>query len=402
VIIQGANEPAKDPAPWWGRVRRTCGQIDGRVDALYPFLFIARGGVSWGDLKARRLPGRDGAFVLAEPADARSATPRAGVILPVAGCRDAVLRTGLSEAARLLAAGPGPGGVAALRERAEAAIQRGGLPARIVKDTLPAGFVELSSLHALFPILHGAFDHVTALWDDPKGAAEIATTAPLPWPRYFDFLEWFYGGDTDAFPLIGFNLMLVYANATRLARWLDTAQERGRQETPGLRPDRFLAIRPDAADAAVTAEIVPEPYGWAVLTVGLDDARQEIDCSEVYPPFDMLVGWLRRVQAGDVPAAVAIDEEGTEKRLTVFATGDPERLWFIIDDHWGRTVFLQAIVNRQALVAAFRRALWAFFTERFDPEQWYEGGGEDEDVAGRILADPLFDDVRDTGKDATP
>jgi hypothetical protein len=395
MIIQGGDGRCDDNGPWWGPVPRSFGQIDGRVDALYPFLYIARRGARHWEMQRRRDPDRDGMFSISKGMGNGSAEPYVGAILPVASCRDPAMREGLMKAVGKLA-GPHEAGFRIRRQDVEAVIQEGGLPASIVGYTLFSGFVELTSLRLLFPLLHDRFDRVTALLDDPKGAAEIVATAPLPWSRYFEFLEWYYGLEEGMVTLTGFELWLVYAGATRLGGGFGNRNDRREQLTPGQRPDRFFTIRPEVTDATLRIDLILSSRCWAWLTVALDDQELVIHCSDMFPPFQPLIGWLRRLDAGDLPAAFEIDEEGKIKRLVALPTEHPERLLFMIE-RWNMEVFLQGIVDRRALIDGFRRALWVFFSERFDPKLWREDLGDgiaNEEAPRIILADPLFDALR--------
>lgn len=381
------------PYAGFRRLYRTCGQIDGRVDALYPFLFIARFGTSYSTIAKRGDDSCRGLFVLSEGVEnAKSAAPRQGLILPLSCCRDENLKQALLEVSALLAAGP-MDDAAGRRDAAEAVLQAHGFTLRLPPGMPLDGFAEIGRGADLFTLLHRSMDYVTAVWDEPTGTAAIAETAPLPWSRYGLFMEWVHSDYPYSWSQ--YQVFLVYANVVSMRRWLTTYEARDRHFTPQWRLSEVFRIRSGLQDAELGVAFTMGEYGWASLDLSMNDVHLEIDLSDVYPPFRGLIAWLKRIEAGDLPAGYEIDEEGTYKRLVALPTAERERLFFAVCEGYAETIHVQGIVDRRHLVTIFRSALFEFFTNDFDPEQWRDGSDEAAaDLPQKILLDDWFDDLR--------
>lgn len=131
-----------------------------------------------------------------------------------------------------------------------------------------------------------------------------------------------------------------------------------------------------------------ETSGWANMELSLDVSERVISLSNVYPPFEPLIEWLKLVDQGNLPIQLEIDEEGLETCLIAYPTDSSERLYFTVSDKYDVTkVSIQAIINRWELVRIFRDELRRFFAEDFDAEEWESDDGEDYPLLLRIKSD---------------
>ena len=154
---------------------------------------------------------------------------------------------------------------------------------------------------------------------------------------------------------------------------------------PSLNLAEYFNIRPDVQNRKVMAKLVMGEYGWADLFLALDDDMVKIDLSYVYPAFDMMLEWVKRIDRGDIPVQFDIDEEGDEKRLSAFSTDDPTRLFLrVVDVYNEEQVFVEGTVSRAELVHAFRDELLRFFSSEFVPDEWDDSG---DDLKERMLTD---------------
>lgn len=132
-------------------------------------------------------------------------------------------------------------------------------------------------------------------------------------------------------------------------------------------------------------------YGWAYLHLILGATAVKIWLSQVFDPFDELVAWGRKIEEGDIPVQMEIDEEGTEKVLTVLRTDDSNRVLFRVAEKYADDIQLEGIVSRVALAAALKAELRRFFSSEFDPNHWDDEEEADEsyvETRDRVLNHP--------------
>lgn len=140
-------------------------------------------------------------------------------------------------------------------------------------------------------------------------------------------------------------------------------------------------IRPDLPDAEICIRLEMEEYGWAKLHITLDAVSVTIHLSEVFDPFYELVAWGQKIDEGDLPIQMEIDEEGQEAILTVLRTDNPDSVLLRVTRKFPDEVLLEGIVLRTALASALKIELRRFFMIDFDPQHWDLRGNEihDED-----------------------
>ena len=142
---------------------------------------------------------------------------------------------------------------------------------------------------------------------------------------------------------------------------------------------RFSTPDGSASSSDIGIHFEADGFGWVILRITLGEQDIEIDLSHVYDPFPSLLEWLRAISVNDLPIGFEIDEEGTQKWLIAHAF-DTGRLLFAVLDKWERTEFGVAVVDRDALLAAFHKELTNFLRDpdRFNTEDW-----EATDILGR-------------------
>jgi len=385
------NVGSSDPQPpTRGPDELPCGQILGDVSGIGPFLFIAMERPDAFFNQRRINLGRPGIYLL-EHETYPNATRLAGFILPLDTCRDDALRQGLGEAAAILTERPVKH---FRRERAVARLVAAGLPVMFGKNSQAAyGCLALDGLAAALPHLGGAIDHVSSVFDDPQGATRIVSTQPFPWDDYLSMLQWMYDGKTDL-PWSHPSLFLVTDGVRSVRKWWRDYWITRQVITPELRLSDWFRVRDDLSDQSMTVTLSQEDHGWARLEVTLGDQGIEIDLSNVYPPFETMIEWMKRIDAEAEATAFEIEEEGPVKRLEVLTTDDSRRLLFLVSDSFLETIYIQGIVNRNQMVKSFKTAIFRFFRDEFSAERW---DGDDpepgEQMRQDILADQWFLDA---------
>ena len=163
------------------------------------------------------------------------------------------------------------------------------------------------------------------------------------------------------------------------------------------RKHRYAVPNSSIASFPVGVKLEMIGYGWVYLHISLGEKTAEIHLSDVFDPFPELLDWLQAVATGDFPAEFDINEEGTFKTLVVHAF-ERDRLLFAVLGTFSETELVAGVVDRNALVAEFRRELNGFFRnrEQFIPSEWVitreEEKQEDENhlYLDRILGHPFL------------
>lgn len=352
---------------------RNCGKIRGSLSEIQPFIYIARSGARLREQKARVRDKMQGLFMVSAVAG-NGVCPKLGVILPFSRCRDEHLKKSLLQLYGLLAGNKEVTDIKAhyaaikshLRDNFGDALQ-------ISEHESLNGFVSFERSSGLFPLLAEHFDYVTGFDDDPNGVAIPITFEAFPCKSYGEFLEWFYNRRAipDDWGWNHCNPHIVFDDTgiVSLSCLAETSIVH-----PAINLADYFTIRPGVQNRKFAIKLVMGEYGWAYLHLYLDDDTVKIDLSNVYPPFDSMFEWVKRIARGDIPAQFDIDEEGEEKRLSALSTDDPDRIFLRVTDAYDEEeLFVEGIVSRAELVQAFREELPRFFSSEFNPEEW---GGE--------------------------
>lgn len=242
---------------------------------------------------------------------------------------------------------------------------------RIEPKSEISGFVGLEPNRELFDVLHKNFPMVAEFIDQPNHDVCINKTKPMPWKTRGDLMEWMASiveaniwGDVKVHPF------LVFANAANwkpnfTAGWKSPAIESWTSLSSGL-----LVPNPNARISALTAKFTIEEYGWATLHLQIDDTKHEIQLSNVFPPFWDILSWIKMVERGQLPVSVTIDEEGTEKVLSVEPLYNSEQLLFRLAEKYEVRYLAEALISRPVLVQAFYEAFCDLLNTGFNPDEW--------------------------------
>ena len=159
-----------------------------------------------------------------------------------------------------------------------------------------------------------------------------------------------------------------------------------------------------SASFPVGVEIEMTGAGWGYLRISLGEKTAEIRLSYAFDPFPELLDWLQAVATGDFPEEFYIDGEDELGKL-VLRKFERNRLLFLVsgisetklrDDRsrLGRESVIVGILDRNAILAEFRRELNGFFRnqQRFIPSEWWLLNDEEEDQnqLDQILGHPFL------------
>ncbi|MEO5333412.1 MAG: hypothetical protein H7839_15470 [Magnetococcus sp. YQC-5] len=136
----------------------------------------------------------------------------------------------------------------------------------------------------------------------------------------------------------------------------------------------FFVTQPNLTNAHVNFRLVMEGDRWASLDVTIGTSTIKIWLSQDHDPFCYLVDWGQRIEEGNLPICLEIDEEDTVKRLIVLDTEDPTRVLLRVadpdPDPGSDGIFLEGMVPRVVLATLLKEELRRFFTFEFNPDQW--------------------------------
>jgi hypothetical protein len=250
------------------------------------------------------------------------------------------------------------------------------------------GFVRLRQTPALFETLADHFQYVSLLLDDPDGPAKPIEYQPFRWRSRGDFMNWFYPLD-DEQDHWGWYRCEPYIVFSRIGLLGDFFTGSSSPHQLAVHLGHFAQVAEGVKNEPVSIKFRMERR-WPKLKLQAGNEHVDIFLSSVYPPFEDMLAWIRMVARGALPAQLRIEEEGPDKNIIAFDTGEPERTLLVIGDYDWEEVYVQAVVSRQALVSHFKSALRHFFTSGFEPKNWQEW--EPNDAGGqlkqRMLADP--------------
>lgn len=360
---------------------RNTGQLLGRLDDMLPFIYIAQYGASNRDLRERMTEEAAGLFAVGKQTggDRPGIAPRAGLILPIAMCRDDKARTALLEIPALIDVTKNSS-VSDRRRAVQAKLDvafGGGV--MIEEREGLDGFFALRPSPGLFKRLHESFDYITSVMDNPAGAVHVTETRSFDWRSYGELMEWYhelrgsdrFGGWSALTPFY------VCGDTGALHSYSTDRWARRGLVKPAEEPSKWFVIRPGLPNANLGVRLEMEEYGWAKLHLSLDGSTVSICLSDVFDPFPELVAWGREIDEGDLPIEMEIDEEGRIAVLTVLRTENPSRVLLRITRNYENEILLEGVVDRAALASALKSELRRFFTTEFDPQHWDMGRGED-------------------------
>lgn len=350
------------------------GALLGRLDVLTPCLLVASAGGSthrWPESKTHA-----GLFSFGMPLNGQT-----GLVLPIALCRDSELRQRLLNLAQWLRQPPAGSSVIDNRRFLQEWLAANGFPYLRLTDKEPVdGWACFELIPAVFQQLLHACEYVTAVRDDQNVLTQILAHAPFRWSSHGELLEWRHSAASDNRPIHPFKLFLSNDLAACRRMFLSLA-ERQRLFRP-VEYWRRSAVPAACTPATITVRLSQKPCGWAALQLTAGERSVEVELSDVYDPFPMLLEWLRAISLQDLPVGFEIDEEGDEKRLLAHAAADGCLLLAVLD-RWDNNEHFAAIVDRAAFLRAFRQELRRYEQEEFDPENWLYDLEDEERAAYR-------------------
>ena len=374
------------------------GQIQGRLEGLMPSFLLAQAGGTFG--RWPRNEETPGLFVFRE-ADLidDSASFHKGILLPIAFCRDPLLRDKLSRFSELVREGIEKGMAHAARHRRfmQAWLDREELGYLRIVDKEPVRrWIRLELSREVFPRLLSQLDYVTSLLDGPDLPCGTLERTAFPWSSYGGFLEWCigYNAETALYP---FHLFLA-TEVEKAENFSLGSSDRSRFRRPPDYWSRFTIPSPDAETSLVTVRFTQDQvYGWAELEMVFGDRKALVTLSNAYDPFPPLLEWLRMVMEDDLPIAIDIDEEGSVARVSAHAF-DETRILVAVVDHYDEIARAEAVVEREDFLSAFRTEYLRFFRQEFSVDDWI-GDWPEEDVArylDALLNHPFLSGSRGT------
>jgi hypothetical protein len=364
-------------------IKRNCGQLLGRLDALLPCLYIAQYGASMRAMRERIADAAAGLFAVGKRTggDRPGVASRVGLLLPLSLCRDEKARASLLEIPALIDSATSAtmsGKRRAVQARLDEAF---GGDLRVADKESLDGFFALTPCAGLFQRLHESFDYVTEVVDNAAGVVRMAETGRFQWRSYGELMEWYHGlRGSDRFGAwSALTPFFVCGNTGALHSYSTERWARAGLNRPAEEPAKWFVLRPGLLDARLGVRLEMEEYGWAKLHLTLDDATATILLSEVFDPFPELLAWGREIGEGDLPVEMEIDEEGKEAVLTVLRTNDSQRVLLRVTRKYENEILLEGVVPRATLAAALKAELIRFFTADFDPQHW-DLRGDPEDI----------------------
>ena len=364
---------------------QTEGLLDADLSGLLPFVLITHDGPT-PNFAERHKPGlyRLVRYLEGEPHEEYGE----GFLLPVATAAPAV-RAVLEPICAEIDSLTDETTVARRRRAARllgrARVEGAALGFRVLEAAPARGFVELAPSPALFRRLRASFAMASGLGTTTRYPIRLKAHAPFPFRRVADAMEWVWHDRSG--PWHPFRAYLVTGPLSHLATFRRVRAPGTQQATPEL--DLVRWFKPRGRVANLDVRLVQEGYGVVRCLLGTRRQRMAIDLHAHTTALAELVLWLKRLDAGDLPASVALP--GPERGFLLRAyAADRLGLAFLIGTTDGAPA-LQAVVRPRELARAARLAFMALVEDRVDHTLW-----PTPDPAYPphvILPDPWFDDA---------
>ena len=152
-------------------------------------------------------------------------------------------------------------------------------------------------------------------------------------------------------------------------------------------------------DSTITFSLTPPLFGWFDLWVAGTPRGgfPHINFSYIYDPLADFVEWVGKIAAGQLPAEVSLDEEGTHALFQAQLVKDrPDWIELKIDRLYGgenlepKRIYWSR-VNRHQLVREFCRRFEEWRTEDYRAGEWHRFGCAAEDA--NVCDDPQAMDI---------
>lgn len=382
---KSANRIAAQPAPLF---HRNTGSIRGVFDPLYPFIFLAWHGVRESTANRRHDPFREGLFGIAKKLS-DGLTFSEGIILPVMLCRDDDIKNRVVELIDDMSRLKNTHSVQTVRRKLHQKLNAAGLSwLRIEPGSELSGFVGLVPTRELFFNLQKHFPMVSEILDQPGQNIRILKTKEMPWFSRGDLMEWIATlperqgwSDVKVYPF------LVFGSAEGWQSKLKRDWKSPAIEICSSRTSELLTPLPGSRAACLSVEFILKEYGWAVLKLQIDESLHEIQLSSVFPPFWDLLTWTKMIDRGEMPVSVTIDEEGTEKVLSVEKLHNSDLLLFKLAEKYETGYLVDALVSRKDIVDKMSNAFRVLLDTGFDPDEWSSYSEESGEVPSRKMTD---------------
>jgi len=232
----------------------------------------------------------------------------------------------------------------------------------------------------LFQAMAGAF-HYLELPRKETGSDPVPPNhRRFRWNSARAFIEWLHDPLTSAWlrPIVFlFPEGPPPARANSQPAWTGA-----RLFSQGMALADWFTLRADLDLQPLQVLLELEPNGWAVLSFVVGTQRADIDLSEVYPPFNEMMEWINRLEAGETGLTLNIYDEADNIRLTAHDLGRPSAAFLTVHADMQDGMRFQAVVEIRHIVdgirSAFLRSLedpaledsWRYFLleENCDPE----------------------------------
>lgn len=382
---KSANKLASQPAPLF---HRNTGSIRSNFDPLYPFFFLAWHGVRESTSNRRHDPLREGLFVIAQTLCSGLAFSE-GIILPVKLCTNPDMKNRVVELVDDMNRHNNTHSVQTVRRKLHQKLSATGLNwLRIASESELSGFVGLEPTRELFVNLQKYFPMVSEILDQSGQDIRIYKAKEMPWYSRGDLMEWIATlperqgwSDVKVYPFLVFGAAEGWQSKL-YADWNSPAIEIWPSRTSEL-----LTPRKGAYAACLSVEFVIKEYGWAILKLQIDETVHEIQLSSVFPPFWDILTWIKMIDRGEMPVSVTIDEEGSEKVLSVEKLHNSDLLLFKLAKKYEAGFLVDALVSRKDIVEKMSNAFRALLDTGFDPDEWSSYSEESGEVPSRKMAD---------------
>ncbi len=215
-------------------------------------------------------------------------------------------------------------------------------------------------------LLSKGFSQLTKVLDGAGKAIEILESKRFQHEKYTDFLEGIYNEENLLKRTIEpFRLIYVFENLT-IGQYVNPEDYRLTPFTMAIKNlQNTFNIKDNVTLIDIqNISITNKKYGWIDINIDVGNSKYVLHCSDAFDPFLDIYNWLMLIKMDNRNCSVYVDEEGHTKTIEAYPFDD--RLYLVFYDKSNKTIFAEAVVDRDKFIDNFLNVLKTFVLHQFE------------------------------------
>lgn len=258
------------------------------------------------------------------------------------------------------------------------------------------GWIEFTFDKKTFDLFIKNLSYVSKVQDNGINLS-IRESKEFRWKSYGELLEWFYGfperNNRSKLEPFSFYLVHQYISGAGYSV-LSKPRINSDYEYPKIDLTVLFDLKKDIQNSTIEVFIDKTQSGWSCLRMTIDTIEYPVILSNAFDPINEIVSFIRAVDRGDFPIVIAIDEEGSDKKIEGYGLSESGKFLLVISELYDEdnTPIIQAVFEKEIFVKSMVKAFKDFFEYRYDHKEWECEWNtvEDMPVKESILNDSWF------------